>query len=113
MVSRALRAADQLLEDGIHARVLNMATLRPLDRDAIIAAAERRAHCDGRRALTNGGLGSAVAEVVTETKPVRVHRIGFPDTFAPTGSTSFLFEHFGLTAAAIRAAAVELVQKKA
>jgi transketolase len=51
--------------------------------------------------------------VVTETNPVRVHRIGVPDTFAPTGSTSFLFEHFGLTAAAIRAAAVELVQKKA
>lgn len=114
MVSRALRAADQLLEDGIHARVLNMATLRPLDRDAIIAAAEETgAIVTAEEHSTNGGLGSAVAEVVTETKPVRVHRIGVPDTFAPTGSTSFLFEHFGLTAAAIRAAAVELVQKKA
>lgn len=114
MVSRALQAADQLLEDGILARVLNMATLRPLDRDAIIAAAEETgAIVTAEEHSTNGGLGSAVAEVVTETKPVRVHRIGVPDTFAPTGSTSFLFEHFGLTAAAIRTAAVELVNKKA
>lgn len=114
MVSRALRAAEQLLEDGIHARVLNMATLRPLDREAIIAAAEETgAIVTAEEHSTNGGLGSAVAEVITDTKPVRVHRIGVPDVFAPTGSTSFLFEHFGLTAAAIRAAAVELVQKKA
>jgi transketolase len=91
-----------------------MATLRPLDRDAIVAAAEETgAIVTAEEHSILGGLGGAVAEVVTDTRPVLVRRIGVPDTFAPTGSTQFLFEHFGLTAEAIRAAALEVVKQKA
>ncbi|GAB4120262.1 MAG: transketolase family protein [Roseiflexaceae bacterium] len=110
-VSRALAAADLLAAEGIEARVLNMATIRPLDRDAIIAAAhETRAIVTVEEHTIYGGLGSAVAEVVVTNVPVPMRMVGVPGTFAPTGSATWLFEHFGITAAGIRAAALELFQ---
>ena len=57
----------------------------------------------------HGGLGGAVAEVVVQEHPVKMRLIGVPGTFAPTGSSTFLFEHFGLTAVGIRDAARELL----
>lgn len=110
MVGRALAAADLLAQDGVSARVLNMATVRPIDRDAIIAAArETRGIVTVEEHTTFGGLGSAVAEVVVTTHPVPMRILGFPGVFAPTGSAAWLFEHFGLTPAGIRSAARELV----
>ncbi|NTW01489.1 MAG: transketolase family protein [Oscillochloris sp.] len=110
-VPRALEAAALLSSEGISARVLNMASIRPLDREAILAAA----HETGRIVTVEehtiyGGLGSAVAEVVCTTYPVPMRMVGVPGVFAPTGSTAWLFEHFGITAAGIREAALELVQ---
>jgi len=110
MVSRALAAADLLAEAGVQARVLNMATVRPIDRDAIIAAArETRGIVTAEEHTTFGGLGSAVAEVVVTTHPVPMRMVGFPGVFAPTGSAAWLFEHFGLTPDGIRAAAQALL----
>ena len=57
-------------------------------------------------------MGSAIAEVVVEARPVPMRLIGVPGVFAPTGSAEFLMEHFGITAAGIRAAALELVEQK-
>jgi len=112
MVSRALDAATLLADKGINARVLNMATVRPLDRDAIIAAATETGRIVTVEEHTiYGGLGGAVAEVVATTKPVLMRILGIPGVFAPTGSATWLLEHFGLTAEGIQQAALELIRR--
>jgi transketolase len=97
MVSRALEAAAQLEADNIGARVLNMATISPIDRDAVLAAAETGAIVTVEEATVTGGLGSAVASLVVECRPVPMRILGIPRAFAPTGSAGFLLEYFGLT----------------
>ena len=112
LVIRALEAADLLAQAGIQARVLNMATVKPLDSDAIVAAAVETGRIVTVEEHTIcGGLGSAVAEVVVTTHPVPMRILGVPDTFAPTGPTEWLFEHFGLTPEHIRDAALELIRQ--
>ena len=78
-------------------RVINMSTVRPIDRDAIVEAARRGPIVTVEEHTVYGGLGSAVAEVVVSTHPVRMRLLGVPGVFAPTGSPTFLLEHFGLT----------------
>ncbi len=113
MVARALEAARSLEGAGVSARVLNMATLAPLDTEAIVAAAEETgAIVTVEEASVHGGLGGAVAEVVVGSRPVPMRILGVPGVFAPTGSTEWLLEHFGLTAGGISAAALELVQRR-
>jgi transketolase len=113
MVSRALDAADVLGRRGIEARVLNMATVQPLDRAAVVAAAvETRAIVTVEEATVRGGLGGAVAEVVTQERPVPMRILGIPGVFAPTGSAEWLLEHFRLTADGIAAAALELTTER-
>lgn len=110
MVSRALEAATLLADRGIQARVLNFSTLRPLDREAILAAArETGAIVTVEEGSIHGGLGGAVAEVVVTGHPVPMRILGVPDVFAPTGPTPWLLEHFGLTAEGIARAALQLV----
>jgi len=104
LVHHALEAADRLGRDGISAAVVNMATVRPIDRDAVVRAAERGPIVTVEEHTVFGGLGSAVAEVVVDTRPVRMKMLGVPGVFAPTGSAEFLLEHFGLTAPGIAAA---------
>ena len=105
MVTRALAAADALAADGIEARVLNMATVAPLDREAVIAAArETGGIVTVEEAVVRGGLGGAVAEVVVQEQPTRMRILGFPG-FCPTGDPAFLFEQAGLTPDGIAAAA--------
>jgi transketolase len=113
MVERALDAAYVLAGRGIEARVLNMATIRPLDRAAIVAAAEETgAIVTVEEHTVYGGLGGAVAEVVATERPVPMRLCGVPGVFAPTGSTEQLFERFGLTADGIAAAALELAGRR-
>jgi transketolase len=113
LVSRALEAAKQLVHQGISARVLNMATVQPLDREAIVKAAqETGAIVTVDEHSIAGGLGSAVAEVVVSTRPVPMRILGVPGVFAPTGSAEWLLEYFGLTAAGIQNAAIELLQQR-
>lgn len=110
LVSRALDAADLLAAEGVQARVLNMSTVRPLDKDAILAAAMETGHIVTVEEHTVfGGLGGAVAEVVVTNHPVPMRILGVPGVFAPTGSATWLLEHFGLTAQGICEAALELV----
>lgn len=99
----ALDAAVLLEQEGIGARVLNMHTLKPLDVDAIIKAAKET----GRIITVEehsiyGGLGSAVAEVVVQNTVVEVKILGIPDEPAIAGTTSEVFEHYGITAEKIK-----------
>jgi transketolase len=108
----ALSAADLLSDNGIHARVLNMATVSPLDQEAVISAArETGAILTVEEASIYGGLGGAVAEVVVCNHPVPMRIMGFPE-FAPTGSAKFLFEYYHLTPQGIFSAAQDLIKEK-
>jgi transketolase len=111
MVHRALAASAALAGEGIGARVINMSTVNPLDEAAILAAATTGAILTVEEHSVRGGLGGAVAEVVTANTPVPVRRMGFPG-FLPTGSAEWLLEHFGLTADGIATAARAMVEGK-
>jgi transketolase len=110
MVSRALQAAQSLRSDGIQARVLNVAFIEPLDTGAVLsAAAETSGIVVAEEATTTGGLGAAVAMLTGQERPTHLRILGIPRSFAPTGSTAFLLEYFGLTADHIAAAARDIV----
>jgi transketolase len=109
-VTSALEAARLLEADGISAAVLNLSTIRPIDRDRVAEAARRGPIVTVEEHTVHGGLGSAVAEVVVESHPTRMRMLGVPGVFAPTGSPAFLLQHFGLDAVGIRDAARALVQ---
>jgi transketolase len=108
MVARALAAADALAEKGVGARVVNMASIAPLDIEAVRAAADLGAIVTVEEHSTRGGLGGAIAEFVTGYRPCPVRIVGFPE-FMPTGAVEFLFETYGLTAAGIARAAEEAI----
>src|SRR5690349_7998187 len=113
LVTRALEAAETLAKEGVRARVLNMSTVRPLDKEAVLAAAaETGGIVTAEEHTVHGGLGSAVAEVVVQNQPVPMRILGVPGVFAPTGSASWLLEHFGLTAQGIADAALEIISAK-
>ena len=113
LVNEAVEAAETLKAEGINARVLNMATIKPIDREAIIAAAkETGAIVTAEEHNIIGGLGSAVSEVVCETVPVPVVRVGVNDTFGQSGPAVELLKIYGLTAENIVAKAKEAIAKK-
>lgn len=111
MVGRALEAAKALAAAGVGARVVNMASIAPLDEAAIRSAADVGAIVTVEEHSVRGGLGGAVAEVVSTHRPCTMRILGFP-SFLPTGSAQFLFEKFGLTAAGIERAAREVVSER-
>jgi transketolase len=113
MVQPSLDAARQLAENGIEARVLNMSSVKPIDRDAIIAAAQETAGIvTAEEHSVIGGLGGAVSEVVGETYPAPVLRIGVRDVFGQSGEAEELMSFYGLTAEKIAAAAREILAGK-
>ncbi|RJP66790.1 MAG: transketolase family protein [Candidatus Abyssobacteria bacterium SURF_17] len=114
MVHAALSAAQALLQEGISARVVNMSTVKPLDRDAILSAvSETGAIVAAEEHSVIGGLGSAVSEVVCELAPAPVIRVGVRDRFGQSGEPGELMAAYGLTASDIVEAAREAVTKKA
>ena len=114
VLHRALAAADQLAEQGVHARVLSVGSVKPLDEAAIIdAATQTGGIVTVEEGLANGGLGGAVAEVVARRCPVPVTMLGLPDTFAPTGSAGWILDHYGLNPEGIAEAAAKLVAPQA
>lgn len=110
-VRPALDAADALAADGVAARVLDMHTIKPLDADAVTAAAvETGAILTVEEHCVTGGLGSAVAEVLAGTGALRFRRHGIPDEFAPIGPPAALYAHYRLDAPGIAAVARELLE---
>lgn len=113
LTHRAMAAAAMLARRGISARVLNMATVRPIDSAAIVAAAQETGAiltCEEHTIF--GGLGSAVAEVVVDEAPVPMKRLGVPGIFPPTGSANFLLDRFGMSPEGIADSAEALIRRK-
>ena len=109
VLHRALAAADLLATRGIEARVLSVASVKPLDEEAIVAAAQQTSGIvTVEEGLASGGLGGAVAEVVARTHPTRVTSLGLPDVFAPTGSAGWILDHFDVNPEGIANAAAAL-----
>lgn len=114
MVSAALEAADKLAGQGIKPRVLDMHTVKPLDDGAILAAARETGRIVvAEEHFLHGGLGSVVAMSVARQQPVPMRFVGLRDTFAESGKAEELLAKYGLTAADIERAALDLLGRKA
>lgn len=113
IVYEALVAADQLAQDGINCRVINMHTIKPLDVEAIVKAArETGAIVTAEEHQVNAGLGGAVAEVVVKQGPVPMEMVGIKDTFGESGTPEELAVKYGLTANDIKAAVRRVLERK-
>ena len=99
MVNEAIIAHEELKAEGINVRVINMSTIKPIDRELIVKAAkETKAIVTAEEHSIIGGLGSAVSEVVSEECPVIVKKVGVKDVFGESGTPAELLEKYGLTA---------------
>jgi transketolase len=110
LIADTLEAASMLDKKGLHARVINMSSIKPIDEEAIIrAATETEAIITVDNHNIHGGMGSAVTEVVCETRPTLVKRIGVRDVFGRSGSDEAMKEKFGLRAADIATQILEFL----
>lgn len=113
MVYEALQAADTLTESGISAQVINMHTIKPLDTDCIIRAAQKTSCIvTAEEHQAAGGLGSAVAECLALHAPVPMEMVAVNDSFGESGQPQELMDKYQLNAAAIAAKAKAVLQKK-
>lgn len=111
MTYQAMVAADILHKDGISAEVIHAPTVKPLDVKTILASVEKTgAVITAEEAQVNGGLGGAVAELLSEELPTPLIRIGVRDRYGESGAPAELLEHFGLTATHIAMAAHQFAQ---
>ncbi len=113
MVPEALKAAEELKNDGISARVINISTIKPLDNELILKAAKETGAivtCEEHNII--GGLGSAVAEALAEGCPVPMKRVGTCDVFGKSGVPAKLLEEYGLDVKTIVAKAKEAIAMK-
>jgi transketolase len=111
MVHKALEAAEELAQGGIQADVINVHTIKPLDKEGILASASgtgRVVTCEDHTVL--GGLGGALAELLGEEMPLPMRRIGIRNNFGVSGSAEELLEHFGLSPHHIAEAARSLCE---
>ena len=110
MVDSALGAAEKLAADGIDAEVINICTIKPIDRDIIIKSAQKTGKvvtCEEHSVI--GGLGSAVCEVLSEECPVKVKRVGMQDVFGESGSAAELIHKYGLDAEGVYKSVKEFI----
>ncbi len=113
MVAESIRAAQALEAEGIHARVLDMHTIRPLDREAIATAArETGALVVSEEHLIDAGLGVRVAQVVAETHPVPMEFVGIHNTYAESATPEQLVDKYGLLSRDVIAAAKRVLARK-
>ncbi|KUO62001.1 MAG: transketolase [Gracilibacter sp. BRH_c7a] len=113
MVGEALIAAEELKAQGIESTVVNCASLKPLDEETIIRLAKSTgAVVTAEEHSIIGGLGSAVAEVLSENSPVPLRRVGIKDTFGESGNPEELLEKYGLTARKVIEAVREVLKQK-
>jgi len=113
LLDRTLQAADELSREGIECRVLRLATLKPVDEEAVVRAAEETgALVTVEEHSIIGGLGSAVAEVLGSSMPVPLERVGIPDVFAESGGYDQLLDRYGMSVEEIVGAARRAVSRK-
>jgi len=113
MVYEALVAAEELAKEGVDCAVLDCHTIKPLDEDALVAAAERcGAMVTAEEHQVAGGLGSAVAECLAARRPVPMEFVGVHDRFGESGTAAELTRHFGLTSTDIKQAVKKAISRK-
>jgi len=113
MVAESIRAAETLEAEGISARVVDMHTVKPLDREAIHrAAAETGAIVVSEEHLVDGGLGVRVAQAVAELHPSVMEFVGIQNTYAESGTPDGLLDKYGLRAREVAAAARRALARK-
>ncbi|OHA44852.1 MAG: transketolase [Candidatus Taylorbacteria bacterium RIFCSPLOWO2_12_FULL_48_11] len=113
LVHKAILAARELEKDGIAATVLNLATIKPLDTEAILALAkECGALVTVEEHQVAGGMGSAIAEFLSENTPTPIAFIGVRDRFGQSGTPDELLEHYGMGVSHIKAAAVRILSAR-
>ncbi len=112
LVNEALKAYELLKKEKINARIINISTIKPIDKDIIIKAAnETKAIITCEDHTIIGGLGGAVAEVLAENYPAKIKRIGLMDKFGESGSASELYKKYGLDAEHIATKAKEILKE--
>lgn len=110
MTYQCLVAAERLEKEGIHAEVLHVPTIKPLDEETILSSLKKTGRAiTVEEAQVAGGFGSAIAELSTERLPVPIHRIGMQDRFGESGKPDELLDHFGLTGDKIAAKVKEFI----
>jgi transketolase len=113
LLAEAIRAAETLEAEGISVRVVDMHTVKPLDRDAVRrAAVETGAIVVAEEHLVDGGLGVRVAQAVAELQPCPMEFVGIRDTYAESGTTGELMEKYGLVARDVAAAVRKAIARK-
>ena len=113
LVAESIRAAETLEAEGISARVIDMHTIKPLDRDAIARAAEETgAIVVAEEHLVDAGLGVRVAQAVAATHPAVMEFVGIQNTYAESGPPDELLDKYGLRASNVAAAARRAVGRK-
>ena len=113
LVHNAMRAAQKLEKDGIRVKVMNMATIKPLDRDAVLALArEAKTLVTVEEHQKAGGLGSAIAELLAQELPTPIEFVGVPDVYGQSGTPAELVEHFGMGVEGIKAAIKRALDRK-
>ena len=113
MVAESLKAAELLEQKGIRARVVNIFTVKPIDKELIVKCAQETGAivtCENHNVIN--GLGSAVAEVLAENCPVPMERVGVQDLFGEVGSVDYLQKRFAMTAEDIAAKAEKCLARK-
>ena len=111
--ANTMEACGLLEKEGIHVRLLEMPCIKPIDEEAIVAAAkDTGAIMTVEEGILQGGLGSAVSEVVCRTHPVIMKSLGLDNTFAESGEVGPLLDKYGLDARSITDAAKELIERK-
>ncbi|GFO62616.1 transketolase family protein [Geomonas paludis] len=113
MTAAAVTAAEKLKAEGISARVLHIGTIKPLDKELVLQAAEETgAIVTAEEHSVVGGLGGAVAEFLAETRPTLMKRVGVYDRFGTSGKSDELLKYFGLNAETLIEEAREIVSRK-
>lgn len=113
MTYQAVVAAQNLYKQGIDAEVIHVPTIKPIDENTILKSVQKtRLVLTAEEAQIKGGLGGAIAELLSEKLPTRIKRIGMDDRFGESGAPKELLEHFGLTAKHITLAVHEMIGEK-
>ncbi len=113
LVWKAIEAGHILAEKGIHAEIVNIHTIKPLDRDAILASAKKTGCVvSAEEHQYNGGLGDSIAQLLSRELPTPMEFVGVNDSFGESGTPDQLMEKYGLTADAIVEAAMKAIARK-
>lgn len=112
MVSAALQTRDKLAKEGIFVEVVNVSTIKPLDKETLLTSAKKTgAVVTAEEHQVSGGLGSAVCELLSEELPTRVVRVGVHDRFGQSGSADALITHYGLDTSGLLAAIKQVLRQ--